>query len=110
MRHEAAGVTTDAFPHSVKLAGVDFSLAYHFEPGTAKDGVTLTVPLAQLNQLPPARCEWLVPGLLKEKVVQLVKTLPKIRSKLVPVPDFAAEFCAAVAAGKVNTNQPLIRR
>ena len=109
MRHEAAGVTTDAFPHSVKLAGVDFSLAYHFEPGTAKDGVTLTVPLAQLNQLPPARCEWLVPGLLKEKVVQLVKTLPqKIRSKLVPVPDFAAEFCAAVAAGKVNTNQPLI--
>ena len=109
MRHEAAGVTTDAFPHSVKLAGVDFTLAYHFEPGTAKDGVTLTVPLAQLNQLPPARCEWLVPGLLKEKVVQLVKTLPqKIRSKLVPVPEFAAEFCAAVAAGQVNTNQPLI--
>ena len=109
MRHEAAGVTTEAFPHSVKLAGVDFSLAYHFEPGTAKDGVTLTVPLAQLNQLPPARCEWLVPGLLKEKVVQLVKSLPqKIRSKLVPVPEFAAEFCAAVAAGKVNTNQPLI--
>ena len=56
-----------------------------------------TVPLAQLNQIPAARCEYLVPGLLKEKVIGLVKTLPqKIRSKLVPVPDFAAEFIAAV--------------
>ena len=109
MRHEAAGVTTDAFPHSLKLAGVEFALTYHFEPGSAKDGVTLTLPLAQLNQLPSARCEWLVPGLLKEKVIQLVKTLPqKIRSKLVPVPEFAAEFVAAVGAGSVNQNQALI--
>jgi len=96
MRHEAAGVTTEAFPHEIKLGGVEFALAYHFEPGSPKDGVTLTVPLAQLNQIPAARCEWLVPGLLKEKVIGLVKTLPqKIRSKLVPVPDFAAEFVAA---------------
>jgi len=97
MRHEAAGVTTDAFPPRIRLGGVDFDLAYHFEPGSPKDGVTVTVPLAQLNQIPATRCEWLVPGLLKEKVVQLVKTLPqKIRSKLVPVPEFAAEFVAAV--------------
>lgn len=99
MRHEAAGVTTDAFPPHIKLGGVDFELSYHFEPGSTKDGVTVTVPLAQLNQIPLGRCEWLVPGLLKEKVVQLVKTLPqKIRSKLVPVPEFAAEFVAAVPA------------
>ncbi|MDA0191309.1 MAG: ATP-dependent RNA helicase HrpA, partial [Proteobacteria bacterium] len=77
MRHEAAGVTTEAFPHQLRLGGVDYALSYHFEPGSPKDGVTLTVPLAQLNQIPPARCEWLVPGLLKEKVVQLVKTLPQ---------------------------------
>ncbi len=97
MRHEAAGVTTEAFPHEIKLGGVEFELAYHFEPGSPKDGVTITVPLAQLNQIPAARCEWLVPGLLKEKVIQLVKTLPqKIRSKLVPVPEFAAEFVEAV--------------
>jgi ATP-dependent helicase HrpA len=97
MRHEAAGVTTEAFPHAIRLAGVDFALAYHFEPGSPKDGVTLTVPLAQLNQIPAARCDWLVPGLIREKVVQLVKTLPqKIRSKLVPVPEFAAEFVEAV--------------
>ena len=96
MRHEAAGVTTDAFPPRIKLGGIEFELTYHFEPGSPRDGVTITVPLAQLNQIPAARCEWLVPGLLKEKVVQLVKTLPqKIRSKLVPVPEFAAEFAAA---------------
>jgi ATP-dependent helicase HrpA len=97
MRHEAAGVTTEAFPHQIRLGGVEFALTYHFEPGSPRDGVTLTVPLAQLNQIPAARCEWLVPGLLKEKVIQLIKTLPqKIRSKLVPVPDFAAEFVAAL--------------
>ena len=97
MRHEAAGVTTEAFPHTIKLGGVEFALTYLFEPGSPRDGVTMTVPLAQLNQIPAARCEWLVPGLLKEKVIQLVKTLPqKIRSKLVPVPDFAAEFVEKV--------------
>ncbi|MEF8746511.1 MAG: ATP-dependent RNA helicase HrpA [Candidatus Accumulibacter propinquus] len=97
MRHEAAGVTSEAFPHQLRLAGVDYELGYHFEPGSARDGVTLTVPLAQLNQIPAARCEWLVPGLLKEKVLQLVKTLPqRLRAKLVPVPDFAAEFVAQV--------------
>ena len=96
MRHEAAGVTTDAFPPQIKIGGVDYALTYHFEPGSARDGVTMTVPLAQLNPLSSGLCEWLVPGLLKEKVVALVKTLPqKIRSKLVPVPDFASEFVAA---------------
>ena len=96
MRHEAAGITTEAFPHRVKLGGIEFELSYHFEPGSPRDGVTITVPLAQLNQIPAGRCEWLVPGLLKEKVVALVKTLPqKLRSKLVPVPEFAADFVAA---------------
>ncbi|MGE5385775.1 MAG: ATP-dependent RNA helicase HrpA, partial [Betaproteobacteria bacterium] len=85
MRHSAAGVTTEAFPHHVKLGGVEYALSYHFEPQNPRDGVTMTVPLAQLNQLPAGRLEWLVPGLIKEKVIQLIKTLPqKIRAKLVP--------------------------
>jgi len=105
MRHAAAGVTSEAFPQQLRLAGVDYELAYHFEPGSPRDGVTLSVPLAQLNQIPAARCEWLVPGLLKEKVGQLVKTLPqRLRAKLVPVPDFAAEFVAQVPP----TDKPLL--
>jgi ATP-dependent helicase HrpA len=103
MRHEAAGITTDAFPSSIRIGGIDYALSYHHEPGSPKDGVTLTLPLAQLNQISAARCEWLVPGLLKEKVVQLVKTLPqKLRAKLVPVPEFAQEFVDWVGADSRN--------
>jgi len=109
MRHEAAGVTTEAFPAKIKLAGIEYGLSYHFEPGSPRDGVTLTLPLANLNQLPAPRCEWLVPGLLKEKVIQLVKTLPqKIRAKLVPVPEFAAEFAEAVGGDETRQGRGLI--
>ncbi|MDR1888655.1 MAG: ATP-dependent RNA helicase HrpA [Zoogloeaceae bacterium] len=100
MRHSAAGVTTEAFPHHLQAGGVDYPLSYHFEPGSPRDGVTLTTPLAQLNQLPAPRLEWLVPGLLKEKIISLIKTLPqKIRARLVPVPEFAENFIVWVNEG-----------
>jgi len=109
MRHSAAGVTTEAFPHHLKVGGVEYPLTYHFEPGSPRDGVTLALPLAQLNQIPAARMEWLVPGLLKEKLVQLIKTLPqRIRAKLVPVPEFVEEFIAATAGNDKKMNQGLI--
>ncbi|PKO34219.1 MAG: ATP-dependent RNA helicase HrpA [Betaproteobacteria bacterium HGW-Betaproteobacteria-7] len=109
MRHSAAGVTTEAFPHTLKVGGIEYTLTYHFEPGSPRDGVTLTLPLAQLNQIPVLRMEWLVPGLLKEKLVQLIKTLPqKIRAKLVPVPEFVDEFIAATAGNDRKMNQGLI--
>ncbi len=109
MRHSAAGVTTDAFPHHLKVGGVDYPLTYHFEPGSPRDGVTLALPLAQLNQIPAARMEWLVPGLLKEKLTQLIKTLPqKIRAKLVPVPDFVEEFLSTVQGNEKKMSQGLI--
>ncbi len=109
MRHSAAGVTTEAFPHHLKVGGVEYALTYHFEPGSPRDGVTLTLPLAQLNQIPALRMEWLVPGLLKEKLVQLIKTLPqKIRAKLVPVPEFVEEFIAATAGNDRKMNLGLI--
>ena len=94
MRHEAAGITTDLFPKKMMAAGLEMQLSYHFEPGTPRDGVTLTVPLYALNQLSRERCEWLVPGMLKEKVHLLLKTLPqKQRRHMVPLPDYAAKFC-----------------
>jgi len=109
MRHSAAGVTTEAFPHHLKVGGVDYALSYHFEPGSPRDGVTLTLPLAQLNQIPALRMEWLVPGLLKEKLVQLIKTLPqKIRAKLVPVPEFVEEFLSTVDGNDKKMNAGLI--
>ncbi len=98
MRHEAAGITTDQFPPQLVMNNVSYALGYNFAPGKNDDGVTLTVPLALINQVSAARCEYLVPGLLAEKVVQLLKTLPqKIRRNCVPVPEFAAKFCQEVA-------------
>jgi ATP-dependent helicase HrpA len=97
MRHEAAGITTAAFPKIVRLGGVDCAATYLHEPGHAQDGITVTVPIFALNPASEDRCEWLVPGMLKDKVVALVKTLAqRPRSRLVPLPEYAAEFIAEV--------------
>ncbi|PUA20826.1 ATP-dependent RNA helicase HrpA [Glaciimonas sp. PCH181] len=102
MRHEAAGVTTELFPKVMRVAGIEMGLSYHFEPGTPRDGVTLTVPLYALNQVYVDRCEWLVTGMLKEKVHLLLKSLPqKIRRNCVPLPDYAAGFCERIQARNV---------
>jgi ATP-dependent helicase HrpA len=93
MRHEAAGITTQAFPKVMRLGGVDCTATYLHEPGDAKDGVTVDVPLFALNQVNEERCEWLVPGMLKDKVQALIKTLhQRPRSRLVPLPETAARM------------------
>ncbi|HYA76616.1 MAG TPA: ATP-dependent RNA helicase HrpA, partial [Burkholderiaceae bacterium] len=93
MRHEAAGAATDLFPKQLTMRGVSMALSYHFEPGSARDGVTLSVPLFALNQVDAQRCEWLVAGMLKEKVVQLLKSLPqRLRRACVPVATYAGAF------------------
>ncbi len=93
MRHDAAGVTTEVFPRRLAWAGTELAVDYHFEPGSPRDGMTLTVPLFALNQIDAARCEWLVPGMLKEKAHLLLKSLPqKLRRHCVPLPDYAAGF------------------
>ncbi|MGI4857010.1 MAG: ATP-dependent RNA helicase HrpA [Janthinobacterium lividum] len=112
MRHEAAGITTDLFPKRVRIAGHDMALTYHFEPGSPRDGVTLAVPLFALNQVGAVRCEWLVAGMLKEKVQALLKSLPqKLRRHCVPLPDYAAGFverhAARVYAPSVASGAPL---
>ena len=93
MRHEAAGITTAAFPKMIRLGGVDCTASYLHQPGDAKDGLTATVPLFVLNQVSEARCEWLVPGMLKDKIQALLKSLPqKPRSRFVPLPESAARL------------------
>jgi ATP-dependent helicase HrpA len=87
MRHEAAGITSDAFPKIIRLGGIDCSASYLHEPGHLRDGVTVTLPLFALNQVNEQRCDWLVPGMLREKVQALLKSLPqRPRSRLVPMP------------------------
>ena len=97
MRHRAAGITTDNFPPALQLGPNRLALEYLFEPGSPRDGVTMNVPLALLNQVPAARTEWLVPGLLKEKIRAMAKSIPqRLRHKLGSLDEFAAAFCEAV--------------
>ncbi|WP_293501834.1 ATP-dependent RNA helicase HrpA [Roseateles sp.] len=93
MRHEAAGVTSEAFPKVIRMGGVDCAAAYLHQPGDARDGLTVTVPIFALNQVSEERAEWLVPGMLAQKVTALLKSLhQKPRARLTPLPDFVAEF------------------
>jgi ATP-dependent helicase HrpA len=102
MRHEAAGITTRSFPKNIRLGGVDCAAVYLHEPGDAKDGLTVTVPLFVLNQVNEERCEWLVPGMLKDKIQALLKTLhQRPRSRLVPLPDTASKMAETLNASEV---------
>ena len=97
MRHEAAGITTSTFPKALRLGGVDCAATYLHEPGDARDGLTVTVPLFVLNQVNEERCEWLVPGMLRDKVLALLKTLhQRPRSRLVPLPETANQMAEAL--------------
>ncbi|KQP35528.1 ATP-dependent RNA helicase HrpA [Pseudorhodoferax sp. Leaf274] len=101
MRHEAAGITTETFPRTVRLGGVDCAASYLHEPGNPRDGVTVTVPLFVLNQVAEERCEWLVPGMLKDKIQALLKSLPqRPRSRFVPLPESAARLAAELPFGQ----------
>ncbi len=102
MRHTAAGITTQSFPPTIRLGGVDCAATYLHEPGDAKDGLTVTVPLFVLNQVSEERCEWLVSGMLKDKVQALLKSLPqKPRARLVPLPESAARLAEQLAVPEV---------
>lgn len=93
MRHEAAGVTSEAFPKVIRLGGVDCAATYLHQPGDPRDGLTVTVPIFALNQVSEERAEWLVPGMLAQKVSALLKSLhQKPRARLTPLPEFVAEF------------------
>ncbi|MHB0984711.1 MAG: ATP-dependent RNA helicase HrpA [Sulfuricella sp.] len=96
MRHDADAVTVELFPETLLVGETACRLGYRFEPGHPLDGVTLTVPLHLLNQMDAKRYDWLVPGMIREKLTVLVKSLPKrLRSACVPVPDFVTAALVA---------------
>ncbi|MFE1570915.1 ATP-dependent RNA helicase HrpA [Comamonas odontotermitis] len=101
MRHEAAGITTASFPKTIKLGGVDCTASYLHQPGDPRDGVTVTVPLFVLNQVSEERAEWLVPGMLKDKIQALLKSLPqRPRSRFVPLAENAQRLAELLGAGE----------
>ncbi|HFC8519031.1 TPA: DUF3418 domain-containing protein [Neisseria weaveri] len=105
MQHAAAHITEAQFPHHWQNSDGKFKLSYRFEPHHPLDGVTLTLPLTVLNRLHAPALEWLVPGMLREKLQLLIKALPKqIRRICVPVPDFITKFLES----NPNRQEPII--
>ena len=102
------GLRASDFPTHLDITGHALRLDYRFVPGDPADGVTLQVPLAFVNAVPVARCEWLVPGLLPDKVAELIRGLPKsLRRNFVPAPDFARAFAQAEAPRDEPLNRAL---
>ncbi|MDQ6916210.1 MAG: ATP-dependent RNA helicase HrpA [Pseudomonadota bacterium] len=99
MRHGASDVTEVLYPEHLEMAGVRLALKYRFAPDHPLDGLTLTVPLALLNQVESTRLSWLVPGMVREKLTWYLKALPKAwRQRLTPMPELVTAFLQASAA------------
>ena len=107
LRKDAEGVDHRNFPRRITMRGVGFEASYHFDPGADDDGLTLRVPLYALNQVDAVRAEWLVPGMLGDKVAALLKSLPqKHRRHLLPLDGRAQAFVAR--AGDEPGARPLV--
>ncbi len=90
MQREAGHEKSGLFPDTLQVQGMVLPLHYHFDPTADDDGVTARIPLLGLNQLSPTRFEYVVPGLLEEKITAMIRALPKaIRKQFVPAPDYA---------------------
>ncbi|MEX0654453.1 MAG: ATP-dependent RNA helicase HrpA [Phycisphaeraceae bacterium] len=97
----AEDVTAAAYPDRLDIRGVGLPLDYQLNPGETSDGVTLTAPLEVLNQLDERQLDWAVPGLLREKVLALIRSLPKsIRRNFVPAPDYTEQVLGTITFGQ----------
>ncbi|MFK7889300.1 MAG: ATP-dependent RNA helicase HrpA [Granulosicoccus sp.] len=93
----AVEVSQNDFPDQIDMQGMVLPLRYHFAPGEDDDGVTLVCPVEVLNRVSAKRCDWLVPGMIEEKVTLLIKALPKqLRRNFVPAPDFAKAVVTSI--------------
>ena len=99
-REDAETLKHEDFPDALRSGGVFLPLTYHFMPGDSNDGVTAQVPLAALNQIHEEDFDWLIPGLLKEKIMHLIKGLAKsLRRNFIPAPEYANACAALVKPG-----------
>jgi len=103
-------VTGVEFPDQIQVAQMRLSLEYHLEPGSPEDGVSIAVPREALNQLDQRRLGWLVPGLIEEKVVALIRSLPKsARRQFVPAAETAREVVSRLKFGDGGFEETVAR-
>ncbi|HWK54907.1 MAG TPA: ATP-dependent RNA helicase HrpA, partial [Hyphomicrobiales bacterium] len=101
MRTALDSAELEQFPQRFSSGELDLNLQYAFEPGRVDDGVSVDVPVSALKQLKTEELDWLVPGLLREKCIALIKALPKaLRKHFVPVPDVVDKLLPALDASQ----------
>jgi ATP-dependent helicase HrpA len=93
------------YPDGVTLAGHRFTCDYRYEPGHPKDGVTVKIPLHMISTVPAASADWIIPGLMRERITALLRGLPKeYRKKLQPL----SQTCDIIMAEMTDDRHPLI--
>ena len=98
------------FPDTLRIDDQSFPLAYRFAPGEDDDGLTVTIRYDVLVDLDPGRFEWLVPGLLEDKVLALLRALPKsLRRAAMPLAGLAREFVAGTRTRDGSLHEALAR-
>lgn len=101
-----AKIQQELFPDHIDAGPTRLSLSYKLEPGSADDGVTVTVPIEALGQVADTTLAWPVPGMLVEKVVAMLRTLPKsYRRSFVPAPTIAAQAADLLRADYANDSK-----
>ena len=89
------------FPDTLEFDGNQLPLRYCFDPSAEEDGVTVQVPRHLLPLLGEDRLDWLLPGWLEEKVVAMLRALPKAaRRRIVPIPEHARSCLAMLRPGQ----------
>ena len=110
LTRDPGGEVEAQFPKTLTVGDISFQLSYQFEPGGNRDGVTVTIPRALMNRVPRYRFEWLVPGLLRDKLIAMIKGLPKqLRKQLVPAPDVADALLERLTAADEPLSHALTR-
>ena len=103
MQRDDSHVDHLQYPDHLNVQGMQLPLRYHFEPGRKNDGVTIRLPMTALGQLKPTPFEYLVPGMIEEKIVQFIRSLPKqVRKQFVPVPHYAKACHEAIQPNKAS--------
>lgn len=105
IKQGADNVSKLDYPNFWQQGNLKLKLSYQFEPGTDADGVTVHIPLPLLNQVEEKGFEWQIPGVRRELVIALIKSLPKpLRRHFVPAPNYAEAFLGRVTP----LEQPLL--
>ena len=101
LREGIGDLCEEQFPDTLNVRHLELPLDYQYEPGSQQDGVTLNVPIEALNQVAPEPLGWLVPGMIEEKVLALIRSLPKsLRTRFVPAPETAKQVVPMLHFGE----------